>query len=352
MTRFLKTHWIARAKARCVAWVRSAPDDGAHRVALRVALSAVLPVLLLAALHHTEWSTYSLLTSTVAIYGRQRRPVVRLSIQAQVALLQILLIVAGTALAGVPLSPWILVPCTAAIAGVGAALADLRQWNPPGALFFLLVFAISASRLGADSSVLLVAFLVSTGSAVIALAVTLLDGRYPHRSEIDPPLRCRPPLCTIAVNALVCLMASLLAGVSAVALGFSRPYWAMISAVIPMTAPSTITQFRRALQRLAGTVAGLLPAALLFQIRMSPALLLTLQVGLMTCAELFVARNYTLALLFVTPMSIGMALMQSGASLPRLLVERALETTLGVTVAAIGIVLTHLLRHPRSAAAE
>ncbi|MCX4905896.1 FUSC family protein [Streptomyces sp. NBC_00878] len=330
--------------------VRLGPHAGAHRVAIRLAISALLPVIVLCAMGHQDWSAYALLTATVSIYGRRRPPGVRLRIQCQVAVAQVLLIVAGAALATASVAPWVLVVCTAVIAAAAAAVADILQWNPPGALFFVFALAVCASLPDGTRSSVLIALAVSAASAATVLAVTALDSPITHPSDTNTPVPARLRNPVIAVQALACLLAALAAGLTAAAFGLDRPYWAMVSAIAPIVGATTYAQISRAGHRFVGTIAGIAPAGLLFQIRMSQTVLLVVLVALMACTEMLAARNYAGALLFLTPMTIGMALVGEGAPLPTLLIDRGAETAIGVAAAVIAILATHPVRHPPTAA--
>ncbi|MFC1407362.1 MULTISPECIES: FUSC family protein [Streptacidiphilus] len=340
---------IAEAVPRLVDFVQVGPNDGAHRVSIRLAVSALMPVLALAAAGRLEWSPYALLASTVAVYGRRRPPRTRLRVQAEVAAAQVLVIVGGAALALARPAPWLLVVCTAFVAAATAALADIRRWNPPGALFFLFGFAVCASLPGTDLADVAVALALSTASVVTVLLVTALDAPLKHASDTDTPIPGPLPGRIIAAQAVACLGAGLAAGLAAAALGIDRPYWAMVSAIIPIIGSTTSAQLSRAGHRFVGTLAGVIPAALLFQIHMSQLVLLLLVVALMGCTEAFVTRNYAGALVFLTPMTIAMALTTPGVPLSTLLVDRCLETAVGLMAAVVAIIATHRIRHPRTA---
>jgi hypothetical protein len=285
----------------------------AYRAALRVGCSPVLPIAILEVLGRGPWSVYALLASTVAVFGRESSGFARVRMQGEVAVLHVLLIAVGTALSVAAPCPWALIAMLACIAGAGSAIADIRHWRPPGALFTLLVIAVPATRLGTCRSDIAVAFAVSAVSVALVLTVSGIDAACPQSGHLVIPTRREVPR-PIATHAIACLAASFVGGVAALWLGFDRPYWAMISAIIPMAADTTRAQLQRAQQRLAGTLAGLVPAALLYQIQMSGGALLAIQVRLMTCTEIFIARSYAVALLFLTPMAIGMALRQPGLS--------------------------------------
>jgi hypothetical protein len=118
---------IAEAVPRLVDFVQVGHNIGAQGASIRLAASALIPVVTLTAVGHPQWSPYALLTSTVAVYGRGRPPWARLRVQAEVAAVQVLLILAGAALAVTRPACWLLVARTAAVAVAASALADTRR---------------------------------------------------------------------------------------------------------------------------------------------------------------------------------------------------------------------------------
>ncbi|MGW6378126.1 FUSC family protein [Rhodococcus sp. NPDC055112] len=138
--------------------------------------------------------------------------------------------------------------------------------------------------------------------------------------------------CTTALRVL---LASLVAGSLSVAVGLDRPDWAVIAAVLVLhQGPDRIRGTVRGLHRFAGTAVGLVLFAGLYALEPSGAALILLLMSLQFLIELFIARNYGLAVIFITPL----AMLIGGASHPDadigpMIRDRFLETLLGVAVA-------------------
>lgn len=152
------------------------------------------------------------------------------------------------------------------------------------------------------------------------------------------------PLSLSFVHAGMCALAGGLAGLIALAVGLSHPYWAVVSAVVPVFGLSTHTQLLRAGHRLIGTVIGLVTSALLFLIPWSDLGLLIVLGLLMVGTELTVARNYSIALAFVTPMTIGFAVLGGSGPLSGLLFARVVETAIGLGIVVVLILMTRRFR--------
>ena len=124
----------------------------------------------------------------------------------------------------------------------------------------------------------------------------------------------------------------LIAGVVATSAGIGRPYWAMVSAVVPLVARDLSAQLTRGLHRVVGTGLGLLVAGALFELDLGGLALVLVVAALQACAELFVGRNYALALVFVTPLALLMVHLVVPVPTSELLTDRGLETVIGVVV--------------------
>jgi uncharacterized membrane protein YccC len=97
-------------------------------------------------------------------------------------------------------------------------------------------------------------------------------------------------------------------------------------------------------QRIVGTLAGVLVTWALLSFSPSPLALILIVTAMQVGAELFIGRNYTVSLLFITPLALCMV--QLGHPLPvgQLVSDRAIETVLGVAVA---LALTLVTRERR-----
>ena len=86
---------------------------------------------------------------------------------------------------------------------------------------------------------------------------------------------------------------------------------------------------------------GLLTAAPLLLLGLDPVPLVLVVVVLQVVTELVVGRNYGIAMLFITPMALLMSQLGSSQDAAGLLLDRGVETLLGVVVALAVIVVEH-----------
>ena len=136
--------------------------------------------------------------------------------------------------------------------------------------------------------------------------------------------------------------AALLAGVVANALGIGHAYWAEISAVSVLQATSTATSVPRMVQRVSGTVFGVLIALGLLSANPAPWVIIILLAVLQWGAEMTVTVNYTFGLLFATPVALLVSGLTSPADPGELASSRLLATLLG---AALAVAVAWLLPH-------
>jgi hypothetical protein len=136
-------------------------------------------------------------------------------------------------------------------------------------------------------------------------------------------------------------VAAAAAGLIATAIGLPNPYWAATSAVAVQLGIGVRSTLDRAVYRAAGTVAGVLVAALIISADLPVGVQIAL-VGLLQLAvELLVAHKYGLAVALITPMVLTLVHIgvpaRSGADL---IGERLSETAIGIALGlAAGLLL-------------
>nr|AIU93938.1 hypothetical protein LRS1606.504 [Rhodococcus sp. NS1] len=332
------------------------PHAGAHRVALRLALSTTVPLLVLWHLGRVDLVPYAFLPATAAVFGRNapgRRKVV---MQAQVSSVLIGLVVVGAVCAAFGVPVGMIVVMTAVVAGACSVTGDLLGWSPAGSLFFVFAFVASASAPVSLSTLPLIAAtctVVGFGTmAITASGLVPAVVRPPQRRTAvkigrdmtDPVL----PRRIAFVHGVGSAVAVGVAGAITWADGSQHPYWAMVSAIVPIAGGSTAGQLTRATHRIAGTVAGLAVTAVVLTVATTPLAMIIALVLCVTVAELLIARNYALATLFVTPATIGMLTLNHPQPLVPLLAARVSETCIGVAVAFVVVIATHAVRHPQA----
>ncbi|WP_231689553.1 FUSC family protein [Bacillus sp. FJAT-27245] len=88
---------------------------------------------------------------------------------------------------------------------------------------------------------------------------------------------------------------------------FERSYWVPLSCASVMLGSTIISTFHRAIQRTIGTLVGLLIAGLLLMNIHNGFVVALLILSLSFLTELFIVRNYALAVLFITPSALIIA---------------------------------------------
>ncbi|MDG3009452.1 FUSC family protein [Rhodococcus sp. D2-41] len=135
--------------------------------------------------------------------------------------------------------------------------------------------------------------------------------------------------------ALRLLVACLIAGTVAVAIGSKRPDWAVIAAALVLhQGPDRIMGTYRGVHRIVGTALGLLLFAALYELDPTGLWLILLLAALQFMVEMLVARNYGIAVVFITPLALLMGGSATLAASPASAMgERLVETAVGVCVA-------------------
>ncbi|WP_116206242.1 FUSC family protein [Amycolatopsis circi] len=168
-------------------------------------------------------------------------------------------------------------------------------------------------------------------------AVELPPGKLPlPRPSIGYRLRRAVPLRShAALTALRVGAGCVVAGELAVAVGFGRPHWAVLSALVVLQQGLDRRRANvRALHRFVGTAAGLVLFGLVMMVAPSGIVLILILAVLQFCVELVVPRNYAVATVVITPL----ALLAAGvASVPGpvwpAVADRFAQTAIGVAVA-------------------
>lgn len=327
--------------------LRIGPHQGDHRVALRAALSIAVPLLILLLIDRLDLSVYASFGAFAALYGRLDPARVRLRMQASAGAVLLGSMLVGTALSfgGVP------APAAITVIAVLAAAVTLHayraQWHPPGALF--AVFAVGAcasfpARPASFADVLI----VGAGSVLWSLGVTIvfaLARRGMRSPRSKPRLSLGPVAWEMAATVGV---AALLAGIAGWLLVGTHWYWAVVGAVAAVGGAHVTARLIRGAQRLIGTLIGVLLAAGLLALHLPAWAVILVAVAMQVGAELFVGRNYGIAMVFITPLALLMISLASPTPPELLLRDRVLETVIGVAVGTLVAVVSAALRRRRA----
>lgn len=259
----------------------------------------------------------------------------------------------ASAALGVALSaiPWLVSVGVVVVAIASAALAFGFRLGPPGPLFFVLIYGLSAHVI-ADSSLSPAVYLAALAAGCLfsyAVAVTPLV--LPRaRADQARPLRELLPGPALDADSRMLLVRVTLVSVVGVLLGLivdpARAYWIVGSAVAVVgVAAARRAAFQRGLHRMLGTVVGAGLYALLALLHPAGLWLAVLLGALQFAIELVVVRHYALALVFITPL----VLLLTGAATGEIgsldvALERIVDTVVGAALGAASGVL-----HPRAA---
>ncbi|WP_338603275.1 FUSC family protein [Saccharopolyspora sp. SCSIO 74807] len=129
------------------------------------------------------------------------------------------------------------------------------------------------------------------------------------------------------------VLAALLAGVAAGLLGIEQTYWAAVSAVSILQATSTAGSVPRMLQRVCGTVLGVLVAVAVLHAGPPVWVLVVLLAVLQWGAEMTVTVNYAFGLLFATPVALLVSALGTASDPGVLGWNRFWATLLGAAIA-------------------
>ncbi|QFZ72422.1 FUSC family protein [Streptomyces fagopyri] len=174
------------------------------------------------------------------------------------------------------------------------------------------------------------------GDPAVLRATELLIGRPggPDRSA------------ALAVPAVRMALGTGVAGGVAAVLNLEHGYWAAISAAAVLHSVNLRTTAQRAVQRTLGTALGLLLALGVLAAHPEPVELALVIVVLEFLLEYVAARNYALAVVFLTPLALLLSDLASPSPAGELVLDRVLGSAVGI---AVGLGCALLIVHDRAA---
>ena len=217
--------------------------------------------------------------------------------------------------------------------------------SPPGNFFFIMVAAIATVIPFDLHSIPQRVGLIMLGSMSSCLLVFLYSLLFP-----TPEVRTPLPQASERIRPLVreALITGGLIGLSyqiAYLLELHNPYWVPISCAAILQGTSFRLVWMRKVQRIVGTAVGLVLAWLIFQIPMGPWGLSFAIIGLSIVIESLILRNYGLAVIFITPLTVIFAgVASTGMPHDELVLIRLLDISIGSAIGAMGGWFLHLQR--------
>jgi len=299
---------------------------------------------------HPELVVYVVFGAFTGMFGRSEAGARRLRHQALAAVFLTVGVSVGVALSATAASPLALVAVEGAFAGLGSFYSDRFGLTPAGPFFGIFALGACASiRLAVPpgAAVLLCAAAAAFSLVVGGAAAARADPPSPARVTVVRRVSPLPRAATFAVAAWT-------AGAVTLALGIGHTHWAMAAAVVPLSAVGLAHRVTRGFHRILGTFVGLgvtaaifVPVELFLRGAAVGAVLVILVVALQFPTELFMTRNYGLALVFFTPLILIMTELAHPAPIGRILLDRATETTLGAVVGMTVCLVAHAIDFDR-----
>lgn len=260
------------------------------------------------------------------------------------------LIISAALGVAVSANAWLVSIGVVVVAVVSAALAFGFRLGPPGPLFFVLVFGLSAHVVASSPLEPLIYIAALAAGCVFSYLVAMTPLVLPRaRSQSARPLRDQLPGPAFTADSRMLVIRVAVVSVIGVLLGLvidpTRTYWIVGSAVAVIgVAVARRAAVERGLHRMLGTVVGAGVYALLALLHPAGLWLALLLGALQFTIELVVVRHYALALVFITPL----VLLLTGAATGEIgsldvAWERIVDTLVGAALGAISGLL-----HPRT----
>ncbi|MCC3273605.1 FUSC family protein [Arthrobacter zhangbolii] len=332
---------------------RMGPAHNDHHAAVRCAVGIGLPLLLVLFLGRIDLAIFASFGAFTGIYGRNEPHRQRLGHQGRAGALMLAVILAAALCARLDLDAWGTVVGTTLVAGLGTVATGFWRLRPAGSLFHIFAFAAISSVpnqppvwQGMLTAVLTVSFSILIGQSGMFLRK--------YRTAWDKPARPRFSAAQrrfIYLDGLQYAVAASLAGSIATLLGIGHNYWAMVAATVPLVGQTVRHRVYRGLQRILGTFGGLLLTALILLPGLEPWQMVLVIAACQFGAEMFIARQYALAQVVVTPLALVSTELAHPSNPMHLLQDRGIETLIGAAVGMAVVLAMHLRRkHLRSGA--
>lgn len=326
------------------------PSQRDHVPAARIALSVAVPLVLLVLLGRADLTIYAAFGAFASIYARNEPLRARVVHQAQAGLMICACVGLGSLLANLSTPEPVVLGVTAVVAGLAAVLAAYWTLKPAGSVFF--IFAVGAIGSLPEAVPVWLAVLIAVLSAGLSVLLGWA-GRWAGEGTTGPvatvPGHHGLTAGQFWAHGARFLVATSAAGVLGTVSGLSHSYWAMVAAAAPIAAPDLTARLQRGVHRVVGTMGGVAVTALLLSMSLQQWHMVVLVILLQFLAELFVGRNYSLALLFITPLALLMTQLAHPVASDSLLRARAVETVIG---ALCGLAVVYVLRTRRERRAD
>ncbi|RKR76572.1 FUSC family protein [Frondihabitans australicus] len=321
------------------------PYNRAHWGAFRVAVSLLIPIAALSLSGHAILTIYATFGAMAAMFGRHATYAGRLRLQVVAGLSLSSAVFVGT-LVGMVQPGSFLAVAVIALLSVGGFLVARREGLLPVPSLFLVFAAGGVSSFSHSPIDLVWASALPLASAALAVLIgqagRILPPTGAAKHDLKPRVGWRELLSASGVRLDVARYAlgPLVAGGIATALGIGHPYWAALAATVPLQGTSLGAKLGRGTQRFAGTALGLVIAGAVLALNPPLPVLLVIATAGALWAELWVLRNYGLAVIGLTSLALVMVHIASPEAIGTLVADRFVETLIGSVIAVILLIVT------------
>jgi hypothetical protein len=344
----------------------SAPQHSPRTVnvegAFRAAIAGGVPLIVLVALGLQADAAFALFAGFTAIFGAREQYRHRIVTTTSAGVLQILCMLGGltVSITGAPL--WVEALGLVAVLVVSCATLTTLGTIPAQPIFPVFAFVVTA-LVPLHASELPRAALVIVASVAFAWCVALSGGvlralfaaRRPRwfRQLAPEPRRTlgvlRSPALweTIGLNVVGAIVAGAIAEVLP---GLGHPYWAVVAVVSTLPAMRQRHTVQRALHRVLGTYGGVVIAVLVLSLHPNGWWVVVVAFLGQFGAEIFVARNYAVTLLFLTPLALSVSWLSLPEAPTELALDRIVQTTLGAAISVLLLLVGRTIERRRGRA--
>lgn len=235
-------------------------------------------------------------------------------------------------------SPYLGAGVLAFVALLAAFITRLYAMPPPASFFFILITVMGITLPFDLAALPMRVGLITLGGILSCLMVFFYSLWAIHRVPVIIPERQQEQ--RVAVLVMEATVIGIFVGGSylvALLLGLNNPYWVPISAAAVMQGVSFRMVWQRKIHRIVGTIIGMSLAWGIFKLPLNAWAMVGVIVMLNFLIEFLVVRNYGLAVIFITPLTVLFAEVSPVKINPDvLLAARLFDIILGSFIGFIG----------------
>ncbi|MDQ3060144.1 MAG: FUSC family protein [Pseudomonadota bacterium] len=235
--------------------------------------------------------------------------------------------------------PLLMMPVLTFIAILVSMVCRFYRVGPPGSLFFVMAATLGAYSPAEVLDVPLKVGLITMGCLLAGL-IALFYSLFTLRTQAPQPVAPLPP-ATFDFVVFDSVVIGLFVGLSmalAQLLDLQRAYWVPVSCLAVIQGISFRAVWNKQLQRIMGTVLGLLLFLGLLVLPLDKWTISLMVMALSFIVEVMIVRHYGFAVIFITPLTLFLAEAATlGHGVPTgILQARLVDTVLGSLVGLAG----------------